>query len=290
MFGADLCAALGDVAVADAVVVLDVGEAFFDVERVHIECCGVDEVAGAGELGVLVVLAKDVANVLTEEALDALTELLNSLDVFLTDAPRAVGGVGLSWFEGFDRFLDGEVPGDVGDQITDRWECLQGFDDDLGTEIEIAQSSHAHESWHAVDFGGARSALTGFAIPAAGKVGRALGLDLMHGVEYDHYDEGHLWVETLKNQVLHKVRISDWSVQHTIPLPYGRAHGAVRVEDGIWVVHTSERVIVKLNLEDGSELDRINVPTPYPEPHGLSIFGNGFLYCDAASGWIAKIS
>ena len=38
-----------------------------------------------------------------------------------------------------------------------------------------------------------------------------------HGVEYDNYDEGHLWVQTLKNQVTHKVRISDWSVQKTLP-------------------------------------------------------------------------
>ena len=111
-----------------------------------------------------------------------------------------------------------------------------------------------------------------------------------HGVEYDHYEEGYLWVETLKNQVLHKVRLEDWSVQHTVPLPYGRAHGVIRVEDGIWVVHTSSRILVKLDLKDGSELDRIEVPEPHPEPHGLSIFGQDFLYCDATSGWIAKIS
>jgi hypothetical protein len=111
-----------------------------------------------------------------------------------------------------------------------------------------------------------------------------------HGVEYDHFEEGYLWVETLKNQVLHKVRISDWSVQHTIPLPLGRGHGVVRVEDGVWVVHTSDRVVVKLDLSDGSELDRIEVPQPHPEPHGLSIYNGGFLYCDATSGWIVKIT
>ena len=76
-----------------------------------------------------------------------------------------------------------------------------------------------------------------------------------HGVEYDHYDEGHLWVQTLKDQVTHKVRISDWSVQKTLPLPHGRGHGMVRVEDGLWSTHTSDRVIVKLDLEDGTPLD-----------------------------------
>ena len=111
-----------------------------------------------------------------------------------------------------------------------------------------------------------------------------------HGVEYDNYDEGHLWVQTLKNQEIHKVQISDWSIQHTLPLPYGRAHGTVRVEDGLWVTHTSDRVIVKLDLEDGTILDKIEVSENYPEPHGLSIYGDDFLYCDASSGWVAKIS
>ncbi len=111
-----------------------------------------------------------------------------------------------------------------------------------------------------------------------------------HGVEYDNYDEGHLWVQTLKNQEIHKVRISDWSVQHTLPLPYGRAHGTVRVDDGLWVTHTSDRLIVKLDLEDGTILDQIDVSENCPEPHGLSIYGDDFLYCDAASGWVAKIT
>ena len=111
-----------------------------------------------------------------------------------------------------------------------------------------------------------------------------------HGVEYDNFDEGHLWVQTLKNQEIHKVKISDWSIQHTLPLPYGRAHGTVRVEDGLWVTHTSDRVIVKLDLEDGTILERIEVPEDCPEPHGLSIHGDDFLYCDAASGWVAKIT
>ena len=110
-----------------------------------------------------------------------------------------------------------------------------------------------------------------------------------HGIVYDFYEEGHLWVQALKHQVLHKLRISDWSIQHTIPLPYERGHGMVRVTDGIWVVHTSKRVIVKLHLEDGRELDRIGVPEPHPEPHGLSLFDEDLLYCDATSGWIVRV-
>ncbi len=111
----------------------------------------------------------------------------------------------------------------------------------------------------------------------------------VHGMEYDHFDAGHVWVTTLKAQTLSKMRIDDWSVQHVIDLPYPRAHGVVRVADGIWVVHTANRVIVKLDVGDGKELDRIEVPESEPQPHGLSAFGKNLLYCDATSGWIVQI-
>ncbi len=111
-----------------------------------------------------------------------------------------------------------------------------------------------------------------------------------HGIEYDPFEDGYLWITILKAQTLGKVRIDDWTLQHVIPLPYERAHGVVRVEDGIWVVHTSRRVIVKLDVKSRTELDRITIPKSDPEPHGLSIFGKDLLYCDATSGWIVKIT
>lgn len=111
-----------------------------------------------------------------------------------------------------------------------------------------------------------------------------------HGLEFDRFEEDTLWVTTLKSQTLTKMRISDWSIQQVLGLPYQRAHGVVRVADGIWVVHTANRVIVKLDLNDGHELDRIEVPAPHPEPHCLSNYGNDLIYCDASSGWVATIT
>jgi len=111
----------------------------------------------------------------------------------------------------------------------------------------------------------------------------------VHGMEYDIYEEGYVWITTLKSQTLSKVKIDGWSVEQVLDLPYVRAHGVVRVEDGIWVVHTADRVIVKLDVESGVELDRLGVPESDPQPHGLSIFGENLIYCDAASGWVAKI-
>ena len=49
-------------------------------------------------------------------------------------------------------------------------------------------------------------------------------------------------------------------MQHVIPLPYSRAHGVVRVEEGVWVVHTADRLTVKLDRAEGTKLDRIEIP------------------------------
>ena len=68
--------------------------AVLGVERVHLERGRVDQEARADELVVHVVVAQDVADVLAQEALDALAELLHAVDVLLRHAPGAVGRVG----------------------------------------------------------------------------------------------------------------------------------------------------------------------------------------------------
>ena len=65
------------------------------VERVHLERGRVDEEARADELLVLAVIAQHVADVLAQEALDALAVLLDAVDVLLRHPPGAVGRVGL---------------------------------------------------------------------------------------------------------------------------------------------------------------------------------------------------
>lgn len=110
-----------------------------------------------------------------------------------------------------------------------------------------------------------------------------------HGLEIDPYEPDLIWLTTLKSQTLSKVRISDWQVLQALDLPLARAHGVVRVSDGIWVVHTADRVIVKLDVDSGAEITRFEVPQSFPEPHGLSRLGSDLVYCDATSGWVVKI-
>lgn len=111
----------------------------------------------------------------------------------------------------------------------------------------------------------------------------------VHGIDYDGVEPGHLWITTLQAQTLTQVRIADWSVQRTVPLAHRRAHGVVRVADAIWIVHTADRLILKLDVESGRELARIVVPGHEPEPHCLCQYGENLLYCDATSGWIVQV-
>src|SRR4051812_43964669 len=89
--GAHLAAALGDVAVAQAELLLGGVAPVDDVQRVHVELGQPDEEPRPGERRlVLLVVTDHVAGVLAEVALDALAELLRALDVHLLHAVVAV--------------------------------------------------------------------------------------------------------------------------------------------------------------------------------------------------------
>ena len=92
---ADLGAAFGDVAEADALRLLQFRQPVFGVERVHFQRGGINQKARADEFLVLVVVAQHVADVLAEETFDALAEFLHAVHVLLLHAPGAVRRVGL---------------------------------------------------------------------------------------------------------------------------------------------------------------------------------------------------
>ena len=115
MFRAHLGAALGDIAVANAVTILEVADAVFRVEWVHLQRCGVHQEARPDEFIFLVVITDDVADILAQEAFDALAELLHAVDVLLEHGPGSVGVVRLARLEWLDGLLDAEVPADIRD-------------------------------------------------------------------------------------------------------------------------------------------------------------------------------
>src|SRR5262249_8768374 len=103
--GAYLRTAFRDVAVADAVGMPQVTQAIILVKRVHLERGGIHHVTRPHELVEHAVVTKHVADILTEEALDALAELLDALDVDLGHAPGAVRRVGWPRPEFLDALL-----------------------------------------------------------------------------------------------------------------------------------------------------------------------------------------
>src|SRR5262249_36821745 len=120
---AHLGAALGDVAQADAGDVFDECGAVDRVEGMHVEAGQLDEESRARKRAlVLLVVADHVTHVLAEEALDALVEFLNAIDVLLH---HPIGAVGLRRLDPQRRHLLGldVVVRDVGHEVANRREA-----------------------------------------------------------------------------------------------------------------------------------------------------------------------
>src|SRR5689334_16588535 len=189
--GADLGAALGDVAHAEAGCVLGHLDPVVLVQRVHVQLGVPEEEAGSGEGRlVLLVVTDDVAGVLAQEALDALAELLAALDVDLGHPTLAVGIARAEIRVGQLLGLL-VVERDVRDQVPDHREGAHRGDGDGLVLLEVREPAHAHQPRLAVDLGAARAALAGLAVPTHGEVA---GLGALHAVDrvQDHLALGDL--------------------------------------------------------------------------------------------------
>src|SRR4029453_3376198 len=181
---ADLGAALGDVAQPEAHLAAEQVTPVAGLQGVHLQLGVADEHARAGEAGlVLLVVADDVADVLAQEALDALVELLHPVDVLLG---HPVGAVGLPGPGRERRHPLGhlEVERHVGAKVADDREGARGVAGDRLAPLEDVQAGHAQQARAAVDLGRAGAALAGLAVPAHGQVAGLGGLDAVDGVQH----------------------------------------------------------------------------------------------------------
>src|SRR5215831_328983 len=186
VLGADLGAALGDVAEAEPGLGLGQLQTIVGVERMHLELGNAHEEAGSCEAAlVLRMITDDVTHVLTEEALDALAELLAPLHVLLLHPPRSVRFLGPGP-EGRHLLGPLEVEGDVRGEVAIQREGLDGRYRHRLARIEGVHAGHAHEARLAVDLRAARPALARLAVPAAGEIA---GLGRLDGV--DHVEDDH---------------------------------------------------------------------------------------------------
>ena len=109
-----------------------------------------------------------------------------------------------------------------------------------------------------------------------------------HGLEWR---DGKLWMVVPPSETIYQLDPSnDLAVLHSIPAPGGRPHGLAWEGDDLWCVETDHRAIYRLNPNDGSTIDKIEIPKPHPEPHGMTRWDGCFWYCDATSGAICRLS
>lgn len=101
----------------------------------------------------------------------------------------------------------------------------------------------------------------------------------VHGVIYV---DGTLWITCFKWQALVQVSAKTFKELHRIPMHLPRAHGLGWDPPGIWVMHSSDFVIQKLNAEDGQVLEQVLLdPKTDPDPHGMEMYQGKLYYCDA---------
>jgi len=101
----------------------------------------------------------------------------------------------------------------------------------------------------------------------------------LHGLEFA---EGTLWMTSLKIQKLSQVDPKDFRLIRQIPVHLSRAHGlAWDPPNAIWCMHSTDRVIHKLDAKDGRILEVITLAKDDPDPHGMCLYKGHLYYCDA---------
>jgi hypothetical protein len=156
------------------------------VDGVHFESGSIRQKPWTDELVVQSVVPQDVADVLAEEAFDALAKFLDPIDVRLTHAPGTVRRVGRACRERRDRFFHLKIPRDVSDEILDERKRAHRLDCDRLVGGQRTQPRHTHQLRAAVDLRRAGAALPGLAVPSHGEIRSLCRLYLVDGVEHDH--------------------------------------------------------------------------------------------------------
>src|SRR5262252_11159471 len=104
VFGTDLGTTLGDIAQTNAKGVLEFAQAVSRVQRMHGQRSNAHHEARSSKV-VPPMVTQDMADILTEEAFNALVEFLQAVDVVLLHAVRTIGLTRLRG-KGLDAFVD----------------------------------------------------------------------------------------------------------------------------------------------------------------------------------------
>jgi streptogramin lyase len=109
-----------------------------------------------------------------------------------------------------------------------------------------------------------------------------------HGIRWV---DGKYWMAVPAAGKIFLMEPETGEVIRSIPAPVVRTHDIAWRDGSLWCVGTAEREIYKIDPRDGRLLGKIKLATEDPEPHGMDIDPQGaFWYCDAASGWVCKLT
>tara|TARA_B100000029_G_scaffold484014_1_gene535770 strand:+ start:923 stop:1615 length:693 start_codon:yes stop_codon:yes gene_type:complete len=101
----------------------------------------------------------------------------------------------------------------------------------------------------------------------------------IHGIEWD---DGKIWVTAFNPLAIYLIDPSkNYEIAHRFEVELPRLHGLARVSDGLWCAHTTDNVVVKYDVNSGSEIDRITMDAGDAYIHGLSIKDGELWYGDS---------
>ena len=118
--------------------------------------------------------------------------------------------------------------------------------------------------------------------PATGRTVARYPIPDGGGVHGLLYHNGKLWMTCFKWKALVQVDPATFEVTHKVPLHLERPHGLAMESSGIWVMHSTDYVLQKLDLKDGRILKEIHLRKGIdPDPHGMDLHAGKMYYCDA---------
>ena len=150
----------------------------------------------------------------------------------------------------------------VGDNFL--WVASNGI-----TEARPFRGSDTHISWILKIDMTTKELISRYSTPDGGGV---------HGLEWDN---GLLWITAFNPAALILVDPSSFDIKLKFEINQS-PHGLAIQEEGIWCSDRVDRNIIKYDKNNGSILDKIQIPEDGPDPHGLSIKNNTLWYSDAA--------
>jgi streptogramin lyase len=129
--------------------------------------------------------------------------------------------------------------------------------------------------------------LKSWVTPGSGLYGKVTTPSGGHGLKWV---DGKYWMAVPASGKLFLMEPETGEIVRSIPAPGVRTHGLAWDNGFLWCVESDGRVIYKLDPTDGKPVARIQLTKEDPEPHGLDMRNGVVWYCDAASGWICRLS